>query len=343
MNTMHTFVDFVPSVLLGAPSETSLASALPGHKLFLQGKGLEAIRLAVLGGLYGTLIGIGLIPVFFAFAEQTRGFLWKTIPWVLAGTLILMMQREKQIPKKIAAIGVIGLSGTLGAISLGHGIDLLFPLVSGFFGVSTLLYSLFEKRVLVAQENKPTAIQIQSTLVSGFFGGLAGAVVSFFPAIGPGQAATTVSTIHKTTSRQYLVLLGSLNASATIFSFTALVAIDKARTGSAAAIQRLTQLSTQDFSWIVATILISSAIAALATLGIANAGLQQIQKWDYRLVTKLVIGFLLLLVFAFNGFTGIAACLTATAIGLLAPLLKIRRSHAMAFLVIPTLWYYIRF
>src|SRR3989344_2969649 len=63
MTITHTFLDFIPSVFLGAPDDDSVLAVLPGHEMLLKGKGHEAIILT----LYGGIIGIILILIFTQF------------------------------------------------------------------------------------------------------------------------------------------------------------------------------------------------------------------------------------------------------------------------------------
>ncbi|MBN2518425.1 MAG: tripartite tricarboxylate transporter permease, partial [Candidatus Altiarchaeota archaeon] len=44
MATVHTFLDFIPSIFLGAPEESTAMSILPTHRLLLQGRGVEAVK-----------------------------------------------------------------------------------------------------------------------------------------------------------------------------------------------------------------------------------------------------------------------------------------------------------
>lgn len=64
MAISHNFFDFIPSIFLGAPEEGNSLSALPGHKFLLEGRGLEAIKLASIGCLGGIIISLVLYPVF---------------------------------------------------------------------------------------------------------------------------------------------------------------------------------------------------------------------------------------------------------------------------------------
>ena len=49
MAITHTFIDFIPSIFLGAPDEDSVLSILPGHKLLLKGYAYTGIILTLYG------------------------------------------------------------------------------------------------------------------------------------------------------------------------------------------------------------------------------------------------------------------------------------------------------
>src|SRR3989338_4984778 len=56
MAITHTFVDFIPSIFLGAPDEGAELSVLPGHELLKQGRGYEAVMLTNYGSLAAIFI-----------------------------------------------------------------------------------------------------------------------------------------------------------------------------------------------------------------------------------------------------------------------------------------------
>jgi len=51
MAITHTFIDILPAIFLGAPDADTALGVLPGHRLLLEGKGYEAVKLTVIGGL----------------------------------------------------------------------------------------------------------------------------------------------------------------------------------------------------------------------------------------------------------------------------------------------------
>ena len=61
----NTFVDFIPSILFGAPEEDSILSILPGHRMLLNGRGYEAVFLTVVGGLGSMVLVVTGLPFLF--------------------------------------------------------------------------------------------------------------------------------------------------------------------------------------------------------------------------------------------------------------------------------------
>ena len=59
MAITHTFVDYIPSVFLGAPDEDNFLSILPGHQMLIKGEAYSAIIYT----LYGSAIALGLILI----------------------------------------------------------------------------------------------------------------------------------------------------------------------------------------------------------------------------------------------------------------------------------------
>ena len=64
MAITHTFIDFIPSIFLGAPDQDTVLSILPGHKLLLKGHGHTSVILTLYGSLTALFIILILTPVF---------------------------------------------------------------------------------------------------------------------------------------------------------------------------------------------------------------------------------------------------------------------------------------
>jgi len=89
-SVVHSFVDFIPSVFLGAPDEDTVLSVLPGHRLLLSGKGLDAVACAAKGSLAGACVAIVLtLPVFMMMSDPIN--LYDRFEPLIPGTLVIVM------------------------------------------------------------------------------------------------------------------------------------------------------------------------------------------------------------------------------------------------------------
>ncbi len=64
MAICHSFLDFIPSIFLGAPDEDTVLSILPGHEMLIKGKAYEAIILTLYGSLAAIILTLFLTPIF---------------------------------------------------------------------------------------------------------------------------------------------------------------------------------------------------------------------------------------------------------------------------------------
>src|SRR5437867_13175778 len=94
----HSFLDFIPSIYLGAPEEKTALSVLPGHRLLLAGEGHVAVRLAARGGIAGVAAAVALLLPLRLFLgspvdayERARGI----IAFVLLGIASLLILSER--------------------------------------------------------------------------------------------------------------------------------------------------------------------------------------------------------------------------------------------------------
>ncbi|MBI5872438.1 tripartite tricarboxylate transporter permease [archaeon] len=345
MAVMHSFADFIPSILLGASdSSESCISVLPGHKMFLQGKAMHAIKLSCFGCLLGAVFSILLSPLFAGFAFQIFEFLPLLIPVILIIVLALMVFSEKSLWKKISALIAIVLSGVLGLTALNSGTiqNSLLALVSGFFAASSLLWSLKQKTVFVMQEDADVSFENKSSLSAGFLGSIAGSIVALLPSIGPSEAAFMLrKLVGEISTHAYLVLLGSISTANMVFSFFVLYYFGKTRTGAAAAVKQISSISEFQFFLLIAVVLFVAGIAFLLSIQLARKSVFFLQKINYSLLNSTVFVFLVLMVFSFTGFQGLLGFFTALSIGIFALSTGIKRSHSMAFLMLPTLAFYL--
>jgi putative membrane protein len=346
MATVHTFVDFVPSVLLGAPSQETFLAVLPGHRLLLKGEGLTAVRLTVAGGLFAGLASLAAGPFLVLLAVKSQSLLSILIPFALLAILAAMAFDERGWKKGIA-LAVILLSGLLGLLALKSDLPVqqpLFCLATGFFGASTLVDSIVRGTLLGKQRQGKFSVSGKSVFGKGLLALGAASFVSLMPSVGASQAAFVVrKLVGRIRTRDYLLLLGGVNTGTMILSFFVLFSIGKTRTGAAAAIGQLSPFGVEQLLLVAGACLFALGFAAIATDLLASALMRIVHLINYRKVNFVVLFLVSFMIFCFSGFLGFAFYGIATLIGLASLGLGIKRSNSMAFLMVPTMAYYFGF
>jgi len=344
MAVVHSFVDFIPSIGLGAPSTDNFLSVLPGHRFLLKGKGFQAIKLSVIGGIFAGIFSLLLLPVYFLFLIEFIELISFLIPSILLFVLFLMVVSEKGAKKKLFALIVIIFSGATGLIvlkNLGTG-NGLFLLVTGFFGISTLVYSLTQKQKIPKQKIEKGEFNGRESIEGSFLSTLGGSIVSFLPSVGPNQAAFILrKVIGRIDASKYLIILGGINTSNLIFSLFVLYLIGKTRTGVAAAINQLILLQEFHLIPLIGAILLGIGFGAIATHLIGRIIMKRLHRINYIYLNSVILVFLLALGFFFGGGIGMVVIFTSSSIGLIAVSSKIKRTNTMAFLMVPTIVIYL--
>lgn len=340
MGITHTFLDAIPSIFLGAPDADTVMAVLPGHKLLLEGLGWDAVRLTVIGSLLCLMLCIVFIPFFILAFPFLFEHLKNYIGYLLVVLLGFIIFKDKS---KIWALLVFIFSGFLGLIVLNTSMNQpLFPMLSGMFGISSLLLSLFNKDEIPLQMNeeyvKLGKMEYLKSLAGGVF---AGSFITLFPGIGPAQAAALSNAIFKVEEYSYLVLVGGLNTVNFIISLVTVFAINKARNGAIVSLMEiLPTMSLARLGVFSAAALIAGGIATILTLKIAKAFSFMIEHVNYKILSIVIICFITALAFYFSGFFGLLVLLISTAIGIVPQVTGCCRSNAMGCLLLPVILFY---
>jgi|Deesub1362A_J573_1020465.scaffolds.fasta_scaffold00350_33 putative membrane protein len=346
MSITHSFVSYIPSILIGAPEEDSVLSVLPGHRLLMQGRGYEAIWLTVVGGLGSIILSCAFLPVGIIALPELYSFTKRFLPFILIGIIFYMIYIEDTMEKKIFALIITLYSGALGILVLNGKILApkfsLFPALTGLFGFSTLLMSLKTK------SNPPEQIisSPQELYAKGIgIGSVAGLLAGLLPSIGASQSALIVQNIlGKKNEKQFLVAQGGVNTSASIYAILALYLINNPRSGASIAVEYiLRDFTYTDFLLVISLVMLTTSLAVGITLGLAKISIRYVKKIDYAKLSSTVVIFLTILILGITGVKGLIIAVTATSIGFITPLCGIKRSHCMSVLMVPTILYFLSF
>jgi len=241
----RSVIDAVPTVFLGAAESENVMALLPGHKLLKQGQGKDAVKFFVIGSVLGIIIGILLLPIFMIAFPFLFSLLQPWMFWLLAGVILLLFLKEM----KWTAIFIFFLTGILGVITLSSVRDPLFPLLSGLFGASGLLLSVFERiDVPIQAESDNVHVSKLPMTAAVITGVLAGSIVTLFPGLGPSQAAA-LSQVKHMRSIRYLILVGALGTIDVLISLVTFFVLGKTRNGAVAVIEQLIGSIPKEALW----------------------------------------------------------------------------------------------
>jgi len=358
----HGIFDFIPSTFLGAPSEETALSVLPGHRMLLRGEGARAVELAARGALLGVLLSVALLVPLRAVLADPVGLADRSRAWTGVFLIALLaallasegFRRGRRVRRILRAAWVQTLAAALGVAVLrgASGVSediVLFPLFSGLFGLPGLLLAA-RARVgpIPSQRIETQGRPAPGELGASVRGSLAGAAVSWLPGLSGGAAATlaTLGSRRGSDPASYMVVLGSVSSSTAVLSVAVLFVIGRARSGAAAAVRTLLG-ATPPWSELpsVPTALVlllgSAVLAASVSAPIAVRLARRVaSKWSamdprrLAVATLVGLGALLLLL---AGPAGFAMAAAATAIGLVPVVAGVRRVHLMASLLVPVL------
>ncbi|OGJ21235.1 hypothetical protein A3K73_02345 [Candidatus Pacearchaeota archaeon RBG_13_36_9] len=345
MSITHTFVDFIPSIFLGAPDDEAFLSVLPGHEMLNKGKGYEAVILTLYGSIAAIFMILLLAPVFILFLPKTYNSLKLIMPFILILASFFLFYFDKK--SRLLAVIIFFMSGILGIASFNLGLaDPLLPLFSGLFGSSSLITSIMKKQKIPKQKiTKLKNIKIKrksivQVLVASF---IASPLCSFLPGMGSGQAAVIGSEVTGDLDRkEFLILLGAVNTLVMGLSFVALYSIKKARTGTAVfAGKIIPDLAAGDLYFILGTIFLSGITAFFLTIFLARISVKMLFKVNYSKLSLVILLFISAIVIYFSNFLGFLIFFVSTFLGLACIFLNIRRTHLMGCLLLPTILYYL--
>jgi putative membrane protein len=345
----HSFVTFIPSILLGAPDDSTALGVLPGHSLLLQGRGYEAIYLSVIGGLGACTFSLVTLPIFAFVVPFVYNIVRPHTHWLLIFVVAYMIFKEKN---SFYGFITFALAGILGIFSLNH-MDsaALFPMLTGLFALPLLRNSYKTKT------HMPENISFQIEKLSPRFllssisiGSFAGILAGLLPGVGSAQAAVLANEINNISSetdykkeentRSFLISLGGINTADIIYSIFAIILIGNPRSGIAVAISELIKISLWDAIIFSGIIFITSIIAASITLNISRIAIFKLRKINYYLLSRSTFYFLWFLIIAFSGISGLIIAFFAMLVGGLPTKLNIRRTHLMGCLILSTILFF---
>jgi len=347
MAVVQSFTSFIPSIFLGAPEADTSLSSLPGHRLLQEGRGLEAIRLTVLGGLGSLAVSLLLVWILSPHFRDLYVISRPYIGWILLGIVSFIVLSNGATRKVIASLVIVLLSGTFGIVVLDspelNQQTVLFPVLSGIFGLSILATSLLQKSSLPTQSEGSIMSKKRDLIKSIVLGSVAGLAVGFLPAIGVSQAAALFQGIGGLSdARSFLVSLSGIGLANEVFSLNSVYLIGNPRSGSSVAIEEIMgSIKAQDVTLFASVIVLAAGVGAVSTLLLSKKIPPILARINYRTLSASVFLLILLMVTVTCGLYGVLVALTGMSIGMLCDRIGARKSDCMGVLLVPSIAFFI--
>ena len=345
MTVVNTFIKYIPSTFLGAPEEGTELSVLPAHRLLLEGYGYDAIKLTAFGCLTSLMLSAVLLWPLLLFIIPAYGLIQSQMHWLLIGILVIMIASERSGKKILWAVAIFFLSGLLGLLALDtnlcNGEAAFMPLLSGLFGLSVLLPSVFSKSSLPKQKIEDKPIDFRPNFRPLCASTAAGILTGVVPTIGPSQGTVLSQLVARSKgSREFLVSVSGVHTTKVLISFVALFAIGRARSGAAVAVGQIMEIGLRELIFLIGVALFAGGIAAMLQLQLGKLAAKHIGKMPYRSICIVVIISIIGLSIWYAGLIGLPILATATAIGLLPAVTRVKRTFCMGVIMLPCILYF---
>ncbi|MDR0777973.1 MAG: tripartite tricarboxylate transporter permease [Methanomassiliicoccaceae archaeon] len=347
-SVVHSFVSYVPSVFTGVPDQDNVMSMLPGHRLLLEGKGMVAIRASAIGSIIGAMTAVAAaVPLQYLMMNGLGEYLKSITSAILIMAVIALVLTER--PRNwIYASLLIAISGLMGCICMFMPVpfqgllfdgELLFPLLTGLFGIPVLITA--PKNNNVPEQTDDDEYPV--TVSSGLKGVLTGSIVGWFPGItATAGAAFTRMFVKEERPERFIALVSSISTAAAVFALITLSVSGKGRTGTMMAVRDILDGSMSGVgNWIFLLMLLSVAIASVigytATIRSGKWMSGFISKVNIRKMNLTILAVIAILVLLTAGLWGMAILAISAVIGMMPLNAGIGRVHLSGCLLIPVI------
>jgi len=241
---------------------------------------------------------------------------------------------------------------------------LLFPMFTGLFGLSTLLLSMKDDPSIPEQKVDRVRIKLgKKQQAKSIASGCMASAASWFPGIS--SAVSTLFAVFLTKSsdrgmeddgtdtetQELIVSVSAINTSVALFNLMALFVILKSRSGAMKAVESL--MSQDLVAWdplgsvpmAMSALLVSAVVAGTVsvplTLLFGKLFARKCSKLNYALLVKSVIVFLVVMIALFAGVLGLVILAVSTCVGMIPPLIGVKRVHLMGCLIVPIILFFL--
>ncbi|MEM5878038.1 MAG: tripartite tricarboxylate transporter permease [Candidatus Aenigmatarchaeota archaeon] len=328
---------YIPMLFVSVPDPNNVANILPGHRMVLKGRGLEALKISVLSVVFALLSVLILLPLIMKIIPLIHNITVNFVLVLIVGFVLIVILSEGK--KNLAAILIFIVSGLWGVVTLNskflNNNNVLFVALTGLFGLSGLFFA--QKNTKIKYDENESNLNI--SLLAILLGVLGGIISGFLPGVGESQIGFVLTHFLSKNDEFLLSSTAAINASNMMLSVITLILTGKIRSGLSDSLANI-NFDQNLFFLFLGSVLFSCGISAIISIVIGKFFMSFISRIDYGKLSKIIIFSLVAMVFLFTGIWGLFILVISTMIGFLPILFNVKRSLNMGFLVFPVIIYY---
>ncbi|AEC51625.1 hypothetical protein PNA2_0709 [Pyrococcus sp. NA2] len=326
MGLVHTFLDSIPSALFGVPdSDDTVPSLLPSHRMVLEGRFGELVRLSISSSFIALILSILFLPIY-SFIAPLYTFKIGLIFVIFLSIVLIVLQRNR-----IRALLIFLFSGFLGYSAFNLPIrDPFYPLFTGLFALPLLIEAYRNPPAEIEIADSELKVPTKTILKFSALGTLFGALASLLPTLTAGQASLIGSRFTKD-DEEFLTIVYSTNTAAYSFSLANLALTGKTRNGVMVAIGDVS-IGELPYLYLLG---VSAGMLVLVLAPRLAIAMGKLAFKRYKLSIASILVFLFVLGFIYDGLIGITLMLSAMFLGFLAPSWGVARVTYMGVLMLP--------
>lgn len=319
---------FIPAIFLGIPDPTTVVSVLPGQRMVLEGKGIQAIKTVLIACIISAVVS----SLFFYFSiglfQSAYAMLKDYVKYIVLAFTIILLARSRN---PLNSFAIFLLSGALGWFSLGSQMqDPFLPLFSGMFALAAML-SYKKSAVPEQKEDKPA-----DCFGFALIGVALGIMAAFFPAIGsPTQMATFATIFLPFSSVGFLATISSIDVSQGIFSLSTSASIDKSRVGEVVWLGRYIDIG-KNLPLLLTCFVLSMAFAVMLVYAVRGK-IARLASLDFTKLNLVLAAYICATTYILDGPVGIAVLAVSAALGWITLRSGVERTNMMGSIILPTL------
>jgi putative membrane protein len=345
---VHSFLDFVPSVFLGAPDPDEAMSVLPGHRLLMEGRGMDAVRAAAVGSVVGASAAVLLaVPVQYMMLRGLAGGLEAVTFSVLLFTVAAILINERDLRRAAWAAVMMAVAGLMGAVCMSGGVPsygvmgegtLLFPLLTGLFGMPALLSADRGARI----PEQTDGCRDPTGPLPALKGVAVGCVAGWYPGItaAAGSALASVVLPERDPAR-FITMTASIGTVTAVFSLVTLSVSGSGRSGTVLVIRDIVGdvggFCSEEFLILLLSTAVAAVLGYCMTIAAGRVVGRIAGRIDMSKANRVSTIIIIVLVALLTGPWGLVVLASATVVGFLPQTAGTDRVPLAGCLIIPVL------